>query len=145
MRITRSRPAAGFTLTEALIAAVILGILVSSAVLPQIRTVEAGNRRAAIDVLRAILAGERVYAIANSDQFCTAPGASPSCTWDLLFVDDPANAIRDVTFAAAANNAVIPRTVLITATRTAGGCTGRTATLNQAGVVGGTWPANGDC
>lgn len=146
MRATRRRPAGGFTVTEVLMAAVIISILVSAAVLPQLRTLEAGKRRAALDVLNAIHAGERVYAIANSDRFCSAPLAGAgSCSWDLLFVDDPANALQNVTFSAVANNAVVPRTVVITATRTAGRCNGRTVTLNQARVVGGTWPANGAC
>ena len=138
--------ARGMTLMEIMMVVVILGIMASITVVSQDSAVEAGKRRAAGDVLQAIYAGERVYKTINK-QYCTPNPAvpPPDCTWDNIYVDDPANAIRGVAFTVevTAGNAGFNAT----ATRNGGRCDGRTLTINDTTPtpLGGTWPATGHC
>jgi prepilin-type N-terminal cleavage/methylation domain-containing protein len=147
---------AGFTMMEILTTVVIVGVLATAVALPQMRTLEAAKRGAAVNVLNAIYAGERVYALANGDDYCAAPGAAPACSWDEIYVDDPNEdpppppvrgaTVPGVSFAVTVNNAVNPQQFTATATRTGTGpCGGETVTIDQDRVIGGSWPASGAC
>lgn len=138
---------AGFTLTEILMVVTIIGVLAGSAVLPQLRTLEASKRRSALTILEAIYAGERVRAVTNSDRYCPAPGGPPACTWDEIYVDDPANVIPGVAFSVSSDPLTTPpyNAFVATAARTGGLCNGRVLTVNQTRTVGGDWPENGNC
>ena len=136
----------GFTLTEVMFTVVILGIMATAVVLPQMQTLEAGKWRASRDVLEAIYAGERVYQTLNK-QYCTPNPKSPppDCTWDEVYVDDPnaVKTIEGVTFTVEEIGGGAGFTA--TATRDNGPCKNKILTIDNAKTETGDWPRNGKC
>lgn len=128
---------AGFTLTELVIAVVILGLLAALALARHCREQENQYRRYAIQTVRAIWSAEQLYAAEQSgsfDQFV----AIPPQPWARLRMQDPQRAGVPVTFSVTA----APGTFTAIAQRTGA----RQVTINQDGALNtAAWPRNAGC
>ena len=132
---------AGFTLTEAMVVVIILGVLVAVGIPSYTRTVERNYRQQAEDVLRSIYAGERSYFHTQNAYYGPLDAASTMAAWRTIQMDNPNLGAVPVTFAVSATAS----TFTATATRARGSCSGRTLTIDQTRTLGGTWPADGAC
>lgn len=131
----------GFTMTEALIAAVIVAILVALAVPQFQRTTERSYWRSARDILETIYAGEQVYHL-DQNKYQPLTTASTAADWNLIYMDDPnADNTIPVEFSVAAD----ATTFTATATRIGGPCNGKTQTITQTRARAGDWPETGEC
>lgn len=130
------RAMSGLTLMELLTVLIIVGVLAGLAMVSHNRTLERGRWRAARDVLEAIYAGERVYGVQNSgggsEVYCAPPA---TCTWEDVYVDDPAGVVQGVAFSVTAAGG----TFTATATRAGGPCPW-SLTINEARAPGGGNP-----
>ena len=126
---------AGFTLSEVLIAVIVVGILAAAA-LPQFRkTVVRGYWNAAQDILQTIYSGEQVYEAANDEYVDPTACPAPDPPWRCIYMDNPNVANVPVTYAVAAG----PTTFTATATYTGAG--GGSMTVNQNRVLDTSgWP-----
>jgi len=126
----------GFTLSEVLIATVIVGVLASLAIPQFTRTIERAYWRDARDLLMTTYAGEQVYFAANDAYY--APG-----TWNTIYMDNPNGGSVPVSFTVG----VVGKTFTATATRNGGLCNGKVQTINELRQpgAGDNWPASGDC
>ena len=123
---------------EMIVVVIMISILAAVAIPNFQRANEQGYWRSSNNVLQTVYSGEQVYRTSNNSYVNPAGCAQP---WRCIYMDNP-NGVLPVTFtvAAAAN------TFTVTATRNGGGaCNGRTQTMNENRVVGGTWPLNGAC
>jgi prepilin-type N-terminal cleavage/methylation domain-containing protein len=128
-----------FTLNEVIIVIIIIGILACFA-LPQFnRTIESAKAQEAVAALHQIRAGERIYR--SKENFYWPAGAvegdiNTINTALRIFLDTRPE--RNWNYSVGAN--AVGNTFAATATRKGGGYNGRTITINQNGVLGGTWP-----
>ena len=130
----------GFTLTEVLIAVVVITILVAMAV-PQFQcTTERSYWRSARDLLETIYAGEQVYYL-QEDSYKAFDNANAT-DWKPIFLDNP-NA--DDTIPGEFTVAASATTFTATAKRVGGPCDTKTQTITQTRTRGGTWPDTGGC
>ena len=134
--------AKGFTLAELLIAIAILGILASLALPRLFPQTERARVSEAVNTLGAIRQGEASYFLDHGVYF-TVNAADPNTTWNNIGMDNPNNQSVYFTYSVAAGS---PATTFVaTGTRTAvndgGGNVGRTVTLTDAGIWGGTHPS----
>lgn len=106
----------GFTLMEAMIVVMVLGILAAFAFPQYTRVVERSYWRSAQDVLQTIYAGEQVYEAAN-DTYVDPAACPTGPAWRCIYVDPPNAANIPVTYSVAA----AATTFTATATRTGGG------------------------
>lgn len=123
----------------------VIGILASLAVMNYQRSFDREYRRAARDILLAIYAGQKLYAILNQGQFY-APTIGPVCPtteWATIFVEDP-NCPLDrplpVLFRSTADNTTAPPTLQATA-RYVDKC----FSIDQSGTFTTTGPAAFGC
>lgn len=146
---------------ELMIAISIVGILSSAAVIPYLKTIEAGKRRASKNVLQAIIAGEKVFQTFNTaggHAFCTteainppiAPVGAPAasdCTWNEIFVDDPniPQVVAGVNFSVQVNPPATTPALLVQASKSGGRCDGKLILMDETGaeLPATDWPANG--
>mgnify|MGYP001593716864 FL=1 len=127
----------GFTLTEAMVVVILLGVLVAVGIPSYTRTIERNYRQHAEDVLMSIYYGERSYShTQNSYYGPPLNAASPMAEWRKIQMDNPNLGSVNVSFSVAAAGS----TFTATATRTSGTCSGRTRTITQTRTLGGDWP-----
>lgn len=122
---------------------VIMGILATLIVpryLPQTERARGGGE--ATGFLSAIRQGEASYSLDNGGNYLALPATSTNADWDKIGVKNPNNSAKYFTFTVAVGTP--PTTFTATATRNsvsdAGGNSGKTITLNDAGTWGGTHP-----
>lgn len=84
----RMRGRYGFTLTEVMMTAVIVGILASMAVPTYIKSMNRGYWQSAQDILLTIYAGERNFFFNNNAYLLLTP-ASPNSEWRKIKMDNP--------------------------------------------------------
>ena len=126
---------AGFTLTEAMVVVIILGVLIAVGIPSYTRTVERNYRQQAEDALRSIYAGERSYFHTQNAYYGPLDAASTMAAWRTIQMDNPNLGAVPVTFAVSAAGS----TFTATATRAGGSCSGRTLTIDQTRAVTGGW------
>ena len=136
------RQAKGFTLTELLIAIAILGILASLAIPRLFPQTERARVSEEINILSAIRQGEEAFRLDNG-VYLALPATATNADWNRIGMDNPnPPTARYATFVVTVGAPAT--TFTATATRNgvddAGGNVGRTITLNQAGIWGGTHP-----
>ena len=133
----------GFTLMEVMVTLLIIGIMASVAGPVYLRTVERSYWKATRDILQTIYSGEWVYESINDQFVDPADIVAAPAGWRTIHMDSPNGSVLPVTFTV---SNVAPTTFTVTATRNGGGtCNTLTQTINQDRVIGGTWPASGNC
>ena len=134
----------GFTLTEVLIACVIISILAAMAVPQFQRTTERSYWRSARDILETIYAGEQVYYLQEDSYkaFDTRKAAGDFAYWRPIFMDNP-NMDRTIPVAFQVAIGGGGTTFLSTVTRSGGRCNAKTQTIDHNHTRGGTWPEQG--
>ena len=143
----------GFTLMEVIIGVVVVAILTAIAMPQFTRTVEIRRREAALDVLRAIAAGEHTYWTQDNppQSYVVIDPSAATVAGDYQKIYTPPPKLDNVTFAVTTVGSGLGAAFTATATRIGGSCAGKTLTVNegwntQAGdAVSSTWPANGSC
>jgi prepilin-type N-terminal cleavage/methylation domain-containing protein len=130
----------GYTLTEVLIAVILVAILAAMAIPNYRRTIETQRWNTARDSLLAIYAGEQVYAsLHGGDYFATNSAASMDTWRDNLHMDNPA-LDATVTYTINVDNTDNPPTFTASAIRTATSISAAvTLTIDQDRNFGGTW------
>lgn len=122
------RKKTGFTLTEILIVIVIVGVMAGMAIPGYFNTIEETRANEATVNLQVIRAGQKVYALNNSNGFYWNPGTNPPVNGAVAVGVNGAGGINqtlnvDITTqfynitSITANNGVTPRTFLAVATR----------------------------
>lgn len=132
----------GFTLTEILVAVIILGILSSMALVNYSKSVDVSRKQAATNILQSMYGGEKVFFSMNNAFRCGLDSTSTAADWDDVFMEVPAKATEPVQYAVADNGSGAACTDFIaTATATLGGSTTATATIdnNRNVIYTGTW------
>ncbi len=136
----RRRNQEGFTLTEVLMTAVIIGILAAMAFPNYRRTVETGYRREAQDLLMTAYNGERAYSFANNGLYYDVNEGLP-LDWRTIYMDDPNLASIPVQFTVVTGGG--GTTFTVTARRSAG-CTA-TIDENRNLVMSAGWNTPATC
>ncbi|MBI3997174.1 MAG: prepilin-type N-terminal cleavage/methylation domain-containing protein [Candidatus Omnitrophica bacterium] len=83
------RSVRGFTLTEVMMAVVIVGILASMAIPSYIKTIRRGYWQSAQDILLTIYTGERNYQFNNGTWKTGLTKFSPNSDWRMIKMDNP--------------------------------------------------------
>jgi prepilin-type N-terminal cleavage/methylation domain-containing protein len=132
----------GYTLSELLIAVVIMGVMASVAVPTFTKSRERATANASRDMLLAIYTGEQVYASQNGGAFLAIGEGDPSSEWLKIFVDNPNAAGFPVRFSVTAG--VGPPPVFVAqARRVGGGCDNDALTINELKTTGGVTGGDG--